>query len=248
MSNSLFLQGFRPSGLLLFFLLPPGSSGNTGKHKARFISVDVSSSGFVLGQTSYSVTTEVLHMECWWWLRTANEPFVGETASSSRGFVAQNPNTSSSQVTCSALSSCPSPAELAAWRGADVHDGAGKLTACTSTPHPNVRPPLNPKGRSFPQSTLSLEMWPQHNIHAPPLRQVLQLEDDQCESPRRGWGGCDYWPEMEPVHTAGGVSTKISSTGVSTSGQKMLLQVWKMIMGKKNLKTKGNWSSQRKSC
>lgn len=65
---------------------------------------------------------------------------------------AENPNTSSSQVTRSALSSCPSPAELAAWRGAELHDGAARLMPCTSTPHPNVRSPPNPKGRSFPQS------------------------------------------------------------------------------------------------
>lgn len=54
-----------PLASCFFFLLPPGSSGNTGKHKARFIPVDVSLSGFVLGQTCYSVTsTQVLPMEC----------------------------------------------------------------------------------------------------------------------------------------------------------------------------------------
>lgn len=80
------------------------------------------------------------------------------------------------------------------------------------------------------EASLSLEMS-QHNSHALPLRQFPQLEDDQCESPRRGWGGCDYWPEMK--HTAGEASTKISSTGVSTSGQQMLLQFERRLPKKK---------------
>lgn len=86
-----------PLASCFFFLLPSGSPGNTGKHKACFISVDVLFSRFVLGQTSYPLTsTQVLLVDCWWWLRTVNEPFVGDTASSGRDFVAQNPNTSSS--------------------------------------------------------------------------------------------------------------------------------------------------------
>lgn len=55
-----------PLSPYFFFLLPSGSSGNTGKHKACFISVDVLLSRFVPGQTSYSVTSaQVLHVECW---------------------------------------------------------------------------------------------------------------------------------------------------------------------------------------
>lgn len=54
-----------PLASCFFFLLPPGSPGNTGKHKACFISVDVLFSRFVLGQTSYPITsTQVLHMDC----------------------------------------------------------------------------------------------------------------------------------------------------------------------------------------
>lgn len=46
-----------------------------------------------------------------------------------------------------------------------MHYREGRLKACTSTPRSNVRSSLNPKGRSFPQSTLNLEMRPQHTSH-----------------------------------------------------------------------------------
>ena len=49
--------------MLLDPLVKSGYTGNTGKHKACFISVTVLFSKFALGQTSYPVTsTQVLHV------------------------------------------------------------------------------------------------------------------------------------------------------------------------------------------
>lgn len=99
-----------PLASCFFFLLQSGSPGSTGKHKACFISVDILFSRFVLGQTSYPITsTQVLHMD-WWWLRAVNEPSVGETGSSSTGFVAQTqtPAQATRDMLCPLLLSLPS--------------------------------------------------------------------------------------------------------------------------------------------